>query len=155
MKLKLLAISFIVALTAGIVSNWVSIKVSWLANNSKGDAVSNLTEEAQIETDVENQTVTWQVPQGVTISPNSTYLENRPQEISVTFPFFPKSGDLEILLDENILVAPGDDLIIRDNSFVYPLPATASSGVYTINYNGCPDSSGEGCISGTYGFAVK
>jgi hypothetical protein len=155
MKNKL-AVLFLAFLVIGAMANWSVAKLSWTGNNLLNQKYEVQLVEKQTQPADQIPSSPIPIPEGVSLSPTpSARLDNPPAEIAVTFPFVPKSGGLTVQLDETVLVTPDADLIIRDKSFVYPLPASASSGIYSTEYDGCPDTSLENCLSGTFSFVVK
>lgn len=157
MNTKLLLL-FLVALLIGVLASWLSAKRNWIIQDSKNSKAELQAQELIRQAEVESQPdVARVIPEGFILSPAPfSQLDTPPAEVVVTFPFQPKSGDVIVNYNDVDLTLPDDTLSVRDNSFVYPLPATASSGIYTVRYSGCPDeASANGCISGTYGFSVK
>lgn len=151
-KLPLL---FVVSFIVGMTGTWGSTKLNWMIQDARIKSVDAQVDSSDSEDQSPSQSFPVDTPQGVTISPSGSYFETVPAEISVTFPFFPRAGDLTIFHDNLPLVQPGDDLVISNNAFVFPLPDSAASGVYSVTYTGCPDTSLENCLSGGFGFAVK
>ncbi|MDO8487792.1 MAG: hypothetical protein Q7S31_00560 [bacterium] len=160
MRFKYIAI-FIVAVVIGLAASWFMAKLNWSNQNSK-----NLTYESEAAK-IQQETGTSKskpaiIPSGITLSPTaSARLKSAPTEVAVSFPFPPKAGTVRVEINNLEMTLPDDDLLtIRNNSYVFPLPATASAGVYSIRFSGCPEiptDSGEdeGCLSGSYGFVVE
>lgn len=158
MKLSKLAIIFIVALATGALSKFLDVKFNWTTQHARNQRLEVREVQREEETEQAAQAeLVWTMPAGVSVSPQaSALLDAAPAEVAVTFPFKPRAGDLVVNYNDADLTQPGDDLIIRGNAFVYPLPTSAASGVYTVKYSACPAAGADnGCINGTYGFAVK